>query len=171
MEFPLTRRALLAAAALLLWQPLQPLAAQESGIPVGNRAPSALVRTLDGKPVDIGSWVGKVPMVIEFWASWCSSCKELEPTFAAMERKYGSRLKFMGVAVSVSQSPERVKAYTTKYKYRHETFFDTDGKATEAYDVPGTSYVVVVNRKGTVVYTGIGGRQDLEPAILKALKD
>jgi hypothetical protein len=88
-----------------------------------------------------------------------------------MERKYGSRVKFMGVAVSVSQSPERVKAYTAKYKYRHETFFDTDGKATEAYDVPGTSYVVVVNRKGTVVYTGLGGRQDLEPAILRALAD
>ncbi len=168
MEIRLPRKAALAAAVLLL---SQPLGAQELGIPVGTRAPSALVSTLDGKPVDIGSWVGKVPMVIEFWASWCSSCKELESTFAAMERKYGSRLKFMGVAVSVSQSPERVKAYAAKYKYRHEMFFDTDGKATEAYDVPGTSYVVVVNRRGTVVYTGIGGRQNLEPAILKALAD
>jgi thiol-disulfide isomerase/thioredoxin len=168
MEFRLASLATIAAAVLLLSEPLP---AQELGIPVGTRAPSALVTTLDGKPVDIGSWVGKAPMVIEFWASWCSSCKELESTFAEMERKYGSRLKFIGVAVSVSQSPERVKAYTTKYKYRHETFFDTDGKATEAYDVPGTSYVVVVNRKGTVVYTGIGGRQALEPAILRALAD
>jgi thiol-disulfide isomerase/thioredoxin len=167
MEFRLASLAAIAAVLLLS----KPLPAQELGIPVGTRAPSALVTTLDGKPVDIGSWVGKVPMVIEFWASWCSSCKELESAFAEMERKYGSRLKFMGVAVSVSQSPERVKAYTTKYKYRHETFFDTDGKATEAYDVPGTSYVVVVNRKGTVVYTGIGGRQALEPAILRALAD
>ncbi|MGK2962071.1 MAG: TlpA family protein disulfide reductase [Gemmatimonadaceae bacterium] len=157
--------------ALFLVLHVDAVGGQESGIPVGTRAPSALVKTLDGKPVDIGSWVGKVPIVIEFWASWCSSCKELESTFAAMERKYGSRLKFIGVAVSVSQSPERVKAYTTKYKYRHETLFDTDGQATEAYDVPGTSYVVVVNRKGTVVYTGIGGRQNLEPAILKALSD
>jgi hypothetical protein len=31
--------------------------------------------------------------------------------------------------------------------------------------------VVVVNRKGDVVYTGLGGKQDLEPAILQALKD
>ena len=145
--------------------------AQESGIPVGSRAPSALVRTLDGKPVDIGSWVGKAPMVIEFWASWCSSCKQLEDSFLALEKKYGRRAKFIGVAVSVSQSPARVKAYTQKYKYRHETFFDTEGKATEAYDVPATSYVVVVNRKGDVVYTGLGGKQDLEPAILKALAD
>ena len=144
---------------------------QESGIPVGSRAPSAIVQTLDGKPVDIGSWVGKHPMVIEFWATWCPSCKQLEPVFLALQQKYGTRVKFMGVAVSVSQSPARVKAYTDKYKYRHETFFDTDGKATEAYDVPATSYVVVVNRKGDVVYTGVGGKQELEPAILLALKD
>ena len=145
--------------------------AQESGIPVGARAPSAIVSTLDGKPVDIGSWVGKAPMVIEFWATWCPSCKQLEPALLSLERKYGKRAKFIGIAVSVSQSPARVKAYTEKYKYRHETFFDSQGKATEAYDVPATSYVVVVNRKGDVIYTGVGGKQDLEPAILKALED
>lgn len=157
------------AAAIALLSPA--LAAQESGIPVGSKAPSAIVTTLDGKPVDIGSWVGKAPMVIEFWASWCSSCKQLETSFLALEKKYGRRAKFIGVAVSVSQSPERVKAYTRKYGYRHETFFDTQGKATEAYDVPATSYVVVVDRKGEVVYTGLGGKQDLEPAILKAIRN
>ena len=145
--------------------------AQESGITVGAKAPSAIVTTLDGKPVDIGSWVGKAPMVIEFWASWCSSCKQLEGDFLALEKKYGKRAKFMGIAVSVSQSPAKVKAYTKKYGYRHETFFDSQGKATEAYDVPATSYVVVVNRKGEVIYTGLGGKQALEPAILKALAD
>jgi len=37
------------------------------------------------------------------------------------------------------------------------------------YDVPATSYVVVVNKAGKVVYTGLGGKQDLEAAIKKAL--
>jgi len=35
--------------------------------------------------------------------------------------------------------------------------------------VPATSYVVVVNKAGKVVYTGLGGKQDLEAAIKKAL--
>lgn len=160
---------LLIAAALSLAIIATPLRAQELGIAVGTRAPAALVKTLDGKPVDIGSWVGKVPMLIEFWAFWCPNCKVLEPKFMALEKKYRSRMKFIGVAVSVNQSPERAKAYAQKHRYRHETFFDTDGNATDAYDVPATSYVVIVNREGHVVYTGLGGKQDLEPAILKAL--
>jgi predicted transcriptional regulator len=47
--------------------------------------------------------------------------------------------------------------------------FDTDGAATDAYAVPATSYVVVVDRAGKIVYTGLGGEQKLEAALQKAL--
>jgi len=35
--------------------------------------------------------------------------------------------------------------------------------------VPATSYVVVINKAGKVVYTGLGGKQNLHAAIKKAL--
>jgi thiol-disulfide isomerase/thioredoxin len=142
---------------------------QESGIPVGSQAPGARVQTLDGNTIDIGSYVGKSPMVIEFWAFWCPNCKELEPSLMALQKKYGSKVRFLGVAVSVNETLERVKAYTTRRGYTHQTVYDDKGEATEAYDVPATSYVVVIDGAGRVVYTGLGGKQALEPAILKAL--
>lgn len=164
----LTRRfALLTAGALLCLASAAP--AQESGIPVGSQAPGARVLTLDGKTIDIGSYVGKSPMVIEFWAFWCPNCLELEPRLMALQKKYGARVRFLGVAVSVNETIERVKTYTTRRRYAHQTVYDDKGEATEAYDVPATSYVVVVDAAGKIVYTGLGGKQDLEPAILKAL--
>ena len=50
----------------------------------------------------------------------------------------------------------------------HDTFYDTDGKAAGAFDAPATSYVVVLDKTGRVVYTGLGGKQDLEAALKKA---
>ena len=158
------------AFAVAVAGPLQTSGAQESGIAVGAKAPAAKVQTLDGKPADIGSYIGKTPLLIEFWAFWCPNCKTLEPTLLTLQKKYGSKVKFLGVAVSVNETRDRVKAYTTRHGYRHETLYDADGNATEAYDVPATSYVVVINAKGVVVYTGLGGKQDLEAAIKKALK-
>jgi hypothetical protein len=62
-----------------------------------------------------------------------------------------------------------VKDFVEKHGLPGEQFFDTKGNATGAYDVPATSYVVVLDKKGKVVYTGLGGKQDLEAAIKKAL--
>lgn len=144
--------------------------AQESGIAVGTLAPAAIVETLDGKTIDIGSYVGKSPMLIEFWAFWCPNCRELEPSLLSLQKKYGSRMRFLAVAVSVNETKDRVKTFTSKKRYPHQTVYDAKGEATEAYDVPATSYVVILDKAGKVVYTGLGGKQALEPGILKALR-
>lgn len=142
--------------------------AQGMGIEIGSKAPAAAVETLDGKAADLSQYVGKAPVLIEFWATWCPNCKELEPTLKAVHAKYGTQVKFVGVSVSVNQSPERVKAYVAKHGIPGDQFFDRNGAATGAYDVPATSYVVVLDKSGKVVYTGLGGDQDLEKAIKKA---
>ena len=157
--------------ATLLFVSLLPLSlrAQDLGIAVGSKAPSAVVQSLEGKPVELASYVGKTPVLIEFWATWCPNCKELEPAMAAAQKKYGARVKFVGVAVSVNQSPELVRRYAVKHALPLEVLYDRTGAATDAYDVPATSYVVVIDRKGTVVYTGQGGTQNLDAAIAKAM--
>ncbi|MDB4906594.1 MAG: Redoxin domain protein [Gemmatimonadetes bacterium] len=144
--------------------------AQDSGIEVGSKAPAASVETLDGKAADLSQVVGKGPVVMEFWATWCENCHELEPRIKAAQARYAGKVRFVSVAVSVNQSPERVKAYVAKHGIGGDHFYDRKGNATGAYDVPATSYVVVLDRAGKVVYTGVGGRQDLDAAIGKALK-
>jgi thiol-disulfide isomerase/thioredoxin len=165
----LIRRTAAIAAMVALSVAPRGLHAQELGIEVGSTAPSAKVHTLDGKESDLAQYVGKSPVVMEFWATWCENCKELEPTLLAVAKKYSTQVKFVGVAVSVNQTPERVKAFVAKHGIPGDQYFDTKGNATGAYDVPATSYVVVLNKAGKVVYTGLGGKQNLEAAIKKAL--
>jgi peroxiredoxin len=139
------------------------------GLAVGAKAPGAVVQTLDGKRVDLSSYIGKSPVVLEFWALWCSNCKELEPQLKQLTAKYAGKVTFVSVAVSVNESPERVQRYIAKYGFTHQVLFDADGAATDAYAVPATSYVVVVDRTGKIVYTGLGGDQKLEAAVQKGL--
>lgn len=146
-----------------------PVAAQESGIALGTRAPDARVETLAGKAIALRSLVGKTPVVLQFWATWCGNCRELEPAMRAARAKYGKKVRFVGVAVSVNQSVERVRRYQAKHKLPMEIFYDRSGSATEAYEVPATSFIVVLDAKGTVVYTGVGGDQNVDAAIRKAL--
>jgi len=158
-----------AVLALLVAAGASRAGAQDSGIAIGEKAPAAAVESLDGTAADLSSVLGKGPVLIEFWATWCPNCKELEPAMLAAQRKYAGKVAFVGVAVSVNQSPRAVQAYVAKHGLSMTQFFDRRGKAVGAYDVPATSFVVVVNRAGKVVYTGLGGKQDLDAAIGKAL--
>jgi thiol-disulfide isomerase/thioredoxin len=172
MAFPvrtLVQRLSFAAAIIGAFVVAAPVAAQDLGIEVGARAPAVTVHTLDGKPVDLGQYIGKTPMLIEFWATWCPNCRELMPTLLDAEKKYGKRVKFLALAVAINQSPERVRRSLAAHPLPHETLYDTDGKAAGAFDAPATSYVVVLDKTGKVVYTGLGGKQDLDAALKKAM--
>ena len=163
-----TRFALaLMAGALSLSAP-RTLRAQDTGLPLGSKAPSAIVNTLDGRTVDLAA-VAKGPAVIEFWATWCENCEHLLPALKRAHATYGSKVKFVGVSVSVNQSPKRVQLHVAKYGVPGVQLYDTQGNATGAWDVPATSYVVVLDKAGKVVYTGVGGDQDLDAAIWTAL--
>lgn len=156
------------AAMIAFAAPEEQAQAQDSGIELGAKAPGAAVETLAGVPAELASVFGKGPVVIEFWATWCPNCKELEPALLAAQKRYAGTVTFVGIAVSVNQSPRAVQAYVDKHALRMTHFFDRRGQAVGAYDVPATSFVVVVNKAGMVVYTGLGGRQDLDAAIRKA---
>ena len=73
-----------------------------------------------------------------------------------------------GYSTPGNQSPKRVQLHVAKYGVPGLQLYDAQGKATGAWDVPATSHVVVLDRKGRVVYTGVGGDQDIEAAIRKA---
>jgi thiol-disulfide isomerase/thioredoxin len=143
--------------------------AQDTGLPLGSAAPSAMVETLDGKPADLLQVTKGAPAVIEFWATWCENCEHLLPAMQRAQAKYGTRVRFVAVAVSVNQSPRRVQLHAAKYKVPGVQLFDAKGVATGKWDVPATSHVVVLDKQGRVVYTGVGGDQDIEAAIRKAL--
>jgi len=162
-------RRLLLAAVLSAALPVATLSAQEIGLELGTRPPAAAVHTLDGKPADLADFVGKGPVLMEFWATWCPNCRALEPQMAAAARKYAGKVRFVTVAVSANQTPARVKAYVEKHAIPGTVVFDTKGNATGSYDVPATSYIVVLDRTGKVVYTGQGADQNVEAAVRKAL--
>jgi thiol-disulfide isomerase/thioredoxin len=147
------------------------LAAQESGISVGSRAPAVVIHDLDGKSVDLSQYIGKKPVFLEFWATWCTNCEELLPRVKAAQAAYGAKVEFIGVNVTVNQSPERVRKYLETHRPPYRTLYDDQGTSTRAYQVPATSYIVIVDRAGKVAYTGVGGTQEFDGALRRVTQD
>ncbi|MCU0648916.1 MAG: TlpA family protein disulfide reductase [Gemmatimonadaceae bacterium] len=166
MDLSLRMRAVVSVLAIAV---AAPVFAQDSGIAIGAKAPDATLETLEGAPATLSQYVGKGPVLLEFWATWCGNCKQMEPAMKAAHAKYGRQVQFVTIAVSVNQPVARAKAYRVKYGIPGVMLYDRKGDAGAAYDAPATSYVVVIDKGGVVRYTGVGGTQDLDAAIKRAL--
>jgi thiol-disulfide isomerase/thioredoxin len=137
----------------------------ESGIAVGTPAPVVTVNDLDRHAVSLGQYIGKQPVVLEWWATWCELCAALLPEVKAMHAAYGDRVAFIGINVTVNQTPARVRRYLEEHHPPYRTLYDDRGASIRAYQVPSTSFIAVVDRDGKVVYTGTGGEQKLDPVL------
>lgn len=148
----------------------KPASAQfDAGIPVGSKAPALVINDLDGKPVDLGLVIGKKPVMLEFWATWCALCKGLLPQLDAVKKAYGDQVEMVGINVTVNDSKGRIKRYLEEHHPPFQVLYDDKGVGARGYDVPATSYIVVIDRSGKVVYTGSGADQDLVAAVKKGL--
>src|SRR6266550_407312 len=159
---PVTRYGWVLTLALALPPVLE---AQDIGLAVGTQAPAVTVEDLDGKPVDLGRHIGKHPVMLEFWATWCPLCKALEPALKAAHARYGATVQFIAIGVGVNETPASIKRHLAAHPLPFPVWYDANGAAVRAYQAPTTSYIVVLDKAGKVRYTGAGAEQDVATAL------
>ncbi len=96
---------------LLLLVPAGLRAQDIIGIPVGETPPAVTLESLTGDSIPLSQWIGKKPVIVEFWATWCPICAELLPRMEAAQQKFGDRAAFLVVAVAVNQSKNSVRRH------------------------------------------------------------
>src|SRR2546422_4061267 len=138
------------------------------GIPVGQPPPAVTLESLNGDSVALSQWIGKKPVILEFWATWCPICAELLPRMEAAKKKFGERAEFIVVAVAVNQSRNSVRRHLEQHPMPFTFLWDGNGAAVRAFQAPSTSYIAVLDAKGKVVYTGVGEDQNIEAALSRA---
>jgi thiol-disulfide isomerase/thioredoxin len=146
------------------------LAAQDLGIEIGARPRAVVIEDLEGNAVDLAQYIGKKPVVFEFWATWCPLCRALEPRLEAAKQQYGDRVEFVLIAVAVNQSKRAIQRHVERHAPPGRMLWDTEGRTTRALKAPSTSYIVILDREGTVTYTGVGEDQDILAAVSKVAR-
>lgn len=161
----------LIALALVFALGASPAWAQDDdvGIPVGSTPVAPKIEDLTHHTVDLAQYVGHGPVLLEFWATWCPICRALQPKMTAAYQKFGKRVTFLAVGVAVNESPASIQRHLADHPVPYTVLWDSGGNATRAFQAVATSYVVVLNAKGAVAYTGSGSDQDLDGALEKAL--
>lgn len=146
-----------------------PASGQDVGLARGAVPEPVTVQDLEGNEIELSRWIGRKPVLVEFWATWCPLCAALEPKLHAAKREHGDALEILVIAVGVNQTPRSIGRHLERHEPPGPVLFDARGRAARAFQAPTTSYIVGLNAEGRVVYTGVGSDQDIAAAAARAV--
>ncbi|MFN3884394.1 MAG: TlpA family protein disulfide reductase [Rhodocyclaceae bacterium] len=136
---------------------------------------SASFVAADGKPVTLADYRGQ-PLIVNFWARWCSPCRDELPEVKAIADKYRAQgLTVIGIALEDDSANARdfLKAYEVDYP----NFFAGNQRGTELLKALGNGkaalpFTIFIDRQGAIIGHKLGriSRGELETAAHALLK-
>ena len=117
---------------------------------VGSLAPDFTLATLDGGVVTLSKLRGR-PVLINFWASWCTACRAEAPELQQLHTEYQEQgLVILGINVTPQDTLANAQAYIDEFKITFPIPMDEQGKVTQAYRVPGLPTSFFIDPKGII---------------------
>lgn len=126
---------------------------QKKSAAVGLEAPLFELKDIQGKIWKLSDLKGKV-VIINFWASWCDTCKEEKPYLIdLLNRLKNDRLIYLSILYN--NNPSEALKYMNSQGYNFPVLIDDKGVAMD-YGLTGVPETFVVNKKGILAKKVIG---------------
>lgn len=124
---------------------------------VGRQAPAFALASVDGRRVRLDSRPRK-PMLINFWASWCTECRKEHPALMRAHEQWQDRVDFVGVVYR--DSPDNVRRFLVERGETPATTYpnllDRGSRVAIDYGVYGVPETFFVDARGRVTYKRVG---------------
>jgi cytochrome c biogenesis protein CcmG, thiol:disulfide interchange protein DsbE len=150
-------KAAAAQAAKAAAGPPKPPLGTQTGLadPISDK--SVLGKT--GPTVQLDKWLGDKPslegkyVLLDFWATWSSPCRQYIPELNALQKKYGEKLAVIGVS---TESENDISSMADP-KIDYASGVDAKAKLTAAAGVTSIPCVMLMDPKRVVLYEGHPG--------------
>jgi len=121
-----------------------------------RRAPGFSEKDIFGKDtIALRNYRGKV-VVLNFWATWCTPCRDEVPALEALHAAHGGRVVVIGA--SVYSSEHDTEAFFKEHGVNYPVFYGSY-ELMEKYDRVATiPTTFIINKKGEIAAKVVGAR-------------
>ncbi len=124
-----------------------------------DKLPSVQIKDIDGKTVNAQELNndGK-PMIVNFWATWCSPCKKELNTISEVYPDWVDEtgVKIVAISIDDSRSNSRIKPYVNTKGWEYEIYNDANKELFQAMGGVNPPMTFLIDGNGKIVYTHNG---------------
>jgi thiol-disulfide isomerase/thioredoxin len=120
----------------------------------GKKLPELRLKSPDGATITTSSLLGK-PLLIDFWATWCSPCIASLPDLAEVYEAT-NKTSMIFLAVDQDDEPGKGSSFLRKKGYLWPDFNDPEAEAHKQLGYAGVPRVLLIDSTGTVVFDRSG---------------
>lgn len=129
----------------------------EVNLGIGNQepgpAPDFDLEDFEEEAVSLEDFRGK-PLVLNFWASWCTPCRKEMPAFDEVYRGLDGQVAFLGIATQDQRKP--AEDFAREVGVSYPLAFDEGDKVGDAYELFGMPSTYFVDEDGQIVEARFG---------------
>ena len=131
---------------------------QLKNVKPGNKAPDFTIKNETGKDISLNSIIGKGPVMILFWASWCNHCKAEAPKYAEVFNEFKSK-GFQTIAVSLDDDKNQWLYAINLYKLSGWInvcdFKKFNSDVAREYFIYNTPTMFLLDKEGKILFKNI----------------
>jgi len=116
-----------------------------------TNTPNIILKTPSGETTPLTAYIGKKPVLLVFWASWCTICNDEIPLLNKLNSD-----RFTVIAVNEGESAWKTKRFIAQNNIAYQVVLDADGSVAKAFQVPGVPASAILDKSGRIVYRGMG---------------
>ena len=122
-----------------------------------NVSPNLKLTKLNGRTVTLSEYLKKGPVLINFWATWCSPCKKEMVYLDKFERKYKDEgLSILSISVDSQKSLSHVRSYIRANDYIYDVFLDPNRQVFKKLNGNLMPTNVLIDTEGKVLWRHYG---------------
>jgi len=116
-----------------------------------------------GETFSLASYLGK-PLVVNFWASWCTPCFREAPVLEALWKQYQDRVLFVGIQTQDRGKTAAGESFLERFSLSFPNGIDDNSRIGVEYGLFGVPETFFIRADGTLAYKQIG---ELTPQVLQ----
>ena len=112
------------------------------------------------------------PMIINFWATWCTPCKRELNNIAEVYDEWVEEtgVKLIAVSIDDSRNAGKVAPYVNGKGWEYEVYIDSNQDFQRAIGFQNPPFTCIVDGNGKIVWTHTGYQEGDEEQLIEAVK-